>query len=192
MATVTTWAEFEDLAAQVQYVRGAAIKNPTDLSLPFPYGGTVLGLWGSVEEEFEEVTAHIPAEEYGGHLVEGIENAVQVRVSAMLRSFDRDGLAAVLPGVTLDATSGDVAIDLSATSRRGGRATDRAIRLLFVPRFVERQAAVYLPAAVGNPRATATAALEGGTAWGLPVVFQAYPDASLRTYIRRRLEVITL
>lgn len=142
---------------------GRLVLDPANKALPYPYGGTELGL---VRELYLEPTARplfIRAEEFGGSVVEVATGEIEVVCGFVMRGWDRD-LVGSLPGGT-NAGSGLVVYttELQGALRPG-------VRLLFVPDNRTSGVYYYLPSAVVMPRASAQAQASFNREFGLPLI----------------------
>jgi len=173
-------------------VRGRLIQAPTDLDDGPAYGGTQLGLVGSLEWRLVPVRGEVTAEEYHGQTVEVIEGAENVIIAGVLREYDSDAIAALFPSVTTATTSGHPLISRTYTTQRGALASDRAIKLLFAPVAEEQWPGLLIYRALPLIQEQASMAYSLDREWQLPFVFQGLPDATGRIYQSGMLEDMTL
>lgn len=171
------------LARNVLRVPGRLVKNPTDLSSAYPYGGTELGVVRDIEFTPGIGTEHLMAEEFKtsvGTIVTG-HNAV---LACVLRSWDNDMLAAVLPNVQTDAF-GEVGVlgrVGDGFNRAGYDMETQAFKLLFAPFAEEQHRFILLHNAVPLIEESQRMRLVLSEEFGLPLMFYASPDSQKRTF----------
>ena len=156
------------------------VSNPTSYDTPGAdgaYGGTVLGLMSEIAIAYEETRAELTAFEWHNLVYEIIEGSINVGVSARMRSWDPDAVGLLFPETVSSPGSSMPTVQLRTSSRRGGKGSDRAVKLLVAPPDPESQPAIVLEAAVPQLRLQAQADHDLGRAWGLPVVFRGLPRA---------------
>lgn len=163
--------------------------NPTDLSLPFPHGGTALG---SVREPFVDAAPSwfdVTAEEYGGQVVESIFCGESFLIRGFLRYDDPDALSTLNPNTKTGARSKapgirhwlDAQVAGDTTFYPGMKASDRAVKLLFSPLDTSRSKAVLLYRALPRAEVSSVPRAFGGKV-ERPFLFLAIPDSTLRVY----------
>lgn len=193
MASVTSWDEFEQLcSAELLYIRAAVVKDPTDLSIAFPYGGTVLGGTTAHEYTLEPVDGVITAHEFGGLPVNVLDNGYVARFAMMLQTFDYDALGTILPGVTQSTRTGKAIIAPTLANMRGRLGTSRVYKLLVVPRDAENEPTLYFPCALNQVGKSMRAARLIESPWGVPIMATGLPDSTGRPVIESLLEDVTL
>ena len=178
MATVE---ELRQRVREMQYIEGYLISGPTSMALPFPYGGTTLGLWGEMHLVIDPSRTKLTAvDDWGGQVYEVIEPSLGIVLGAQLREPANAALSAIFPYATTPSTTGKTRVPWTATSQRYLKGSDRAVKLLLAPVNTEVELAVILYAAAPLVEETADVAFSMEKAWGLPALFEALPDASLR------------
>jgi len=75
-------------------------KNPTDLALAYPHGGTALGMIAQIIFQPNALYVDITAEEFGGTLVDRIYAGEEPVLSCTLRGWDADIMGAAFPNST--------------------------------------------------------------------------------------------
>jgi len=176
---------------------GRLIKDPTDLSAVFPYGGTELGLVHRVRWRDGLRAREVTAEEWGGIAVEYIVTRTSCGLVAVLRGWDDDALSAVFPGVASGSGSGRAVYSQDSSveaQRAGARLSDRAHVLLFAPLATAEHPAVLIYNAVPVPSVVDTedvqlsldAEMDRAVAW------RGIPDVSKRTFDVALLEDLSL
>jgi hypothetical protein len=116
----------------VLYTPGKLCKNPTNLALPFPHGGTELGLVRQVVIARTHTEARITAEEFGSEVVENIYLGEVWTVGFRLRTYDNDAIADLFPNTTV-GTSGNRVISHPGSNRAGRLESQDAVKLCFSP-----------------------------------------------------------
>jgi hypothetical protein len=109
-------------------------KSPTDLSLPYPHGGTALGMIAQISFKPNALYTDITAEEFGGVLVDRIYCGEEPVLSCTLRGWDSDALKAILPNTTF--------------SVRGDGRISKDVRVRFEPQVVGLKYPGYLMSGV--------------------------------------------
>jgi len=173
-------------------VKCRLIKDPTDLSLAFPYGGTELGLTRRVVWRVQPIRGDITAEEYHGAVVETLQGAKNAIVTCVLSEYDPDAYSTLWEGVTTATASGHPLLVHTMTTQRGELGSDRAVSILIVPQATEEHPALYFPRAIPLIDESADIAHQLPEEWGVPCVYRAIPDATGRVFIEGVLEDITL
>jgi hypothetical protein len=74
--------------------------SPTNLALPYPHGGTALGIIAQISFKPNGLYVDLTAEEFGGTLVDRIYCGEEPVLSCTLRGWDSDALSAILPNTT--------------------------------------------------------------------------------------------
>lgn len=130
-------------------VPGRLVKDPTDLTGDFPYGGTELGLLRDVAWELVDVYQRHTAEEFGSRVMGDLWCGEAFSIAFALRSQDDDALAAIWPNTRVGAVSQHRVL-YGPGSRKPGSLTEtaKAAALLFVPDDLHNHNAVLLPRAL--------------------------------------------
>ena len=105
--------------------------GPTDLSLPFPHGGTALGIIHSLELRFITRYDEVKAFEYGGEVVVGVDCGFYGILGTLLKQCEDDALATIFP-YTAIGVSGHRVVEHPGETE-GKLASNRAITLLVSP-----------------------------------------------------------
>jgi hypothetical protein len=136
----------EDLGSLIR-APGRLIVGATSFSAPPFYGGQQLGLVKDLLLRPRRSTIEIPAEEFGGEIVEEIDLRESWTMTCALRGLDGDALNAVFASTSIGASSGLRFVDFPAASNFYARLlSTTATGWLFVPDDVDRMYAVWFPA----------------------------------------------
>lgn len=173
----------------IRTLRGWLCKNPTDLNLPFPHGGTALGLVRDGVFRPGIRTRIITAEEFGGTAVEGIYAGESCILSCLLREFDEDALTSVFPNYT---TVARYAPADDREVRPGNLTTERQHSLLFSPRDVDDNPFIILYKVLPMVEESMQLQLMISTEATMGVIFQGIPDGAGRCYEFGKKTEITL
>lgn len=166
---------------EILKMKGRLVKDPTDLSIAFPYGGVQLGLVRDIRYRPGIKTKRVRAEELG-RVVEGLVANAQGVIAAVLRGWDSDAITTIYPFSTVGGsgtplvTANPSAAD--AADRAGGLVSDRAFQLVFAPTDETNHLFVIFDFALPMLEDTAEMQFEIGTEFGLPVMFEASARAS--------------
>lgn len=169
----------------IKGLHGRLVKDPTDVSLPFPHGGTEFGLVRNGVFRFGKVYHEVPAEEDAGVITEVLSGADGGVFAAVLRSYDVDALGVVFPDTIVGATTGDRVIKgrVGAGSVFSGLALSaNAIVLGFSPDAVDSHPHIVLYNAIPMLEEAAEILLGPDDEFGIAVMFRAAPDSSRRLY----------
>lgn len=182
-------------AHNVRFSSGKVVKDPTNLSIAYPYGGTELGLVGAVLWKPGVKSRQHGAEEWGGAYVESTFIGEVAMLALTLRGFDPDALARVFPNTSTGAVTGRTGIDgkvSGGTVVPGYRMTGRAFKLLLVPDDIEEDEGIILYSAIPGVEETAAMAQSITEEWGVPVFFLGAPDATGRVYAQKHFDDLVL
>lgn len=117
-------------------VPGKLSYGPSDLATAYPHGGTALGLTKgvivSIGSHFTEEAA-ITAEEYGGEIVDAVQQRDFIVVTSVLHSWDKDALALVFPNTAEGGVSARRLVTGPGSVRAGSKLSARAQVLVFTP-----------------------------------------------------------
>jgi hypothetical protein len=172
------------LARNVRFVPGRLVKDPTNLAIAYPYGGTELGLTTAMIFKPGIQSRQHGAEEFGGAIVESTYVGEVATFCCALRGFDADALARVFPNVVTGAATGKTGVSASAGGANlpGYRMSGKAFKLLWVPDDTVENHGLLIYNAIPGVEETAELALSISEEFGIPVFFMASPDASKRLY----------
>jgi len=162
-------------------IPGKLVKDPTDLSAAYPYGGTELGLVH--QAMFKPQAKHHPitAEEWGEQTVEVISGGTSVLFGVTLRGMDNDAWSSVWPDTATGSPSGDKTIRFRVdNSRAGSLLSASSMILLFVPEAVMRHRAVIIRDAIPVVVEDASIQFSASEEIALDVIFYGRPDSSER------------
>lgn len=175
---------------------GILIKNPTSLTVPGAdgaYGGTLLGLSRDHEIAMMDTPITVPGEELGGAPTEQIEGGKWCVFGALFRGFDDDALATIYANTATGASTGKkvIRIGTGQSVKAGHRVSDRAVKLLFVPKKSSKRAVIIYRALPGirEDSKTALSIFRESTH---AVTFVGMPDATGRVAEVGRLADLTL
>lgn len=152
---------------------GELIASPTDLTIATPYGGTRLGLVRDIVVRINQVTTMVRTEEFVTEVVETIEGGRDWKLSAALRSFDRDAIQRVFPTTIVGGETQQRVVTDGGDARTGARGSARAIPLLFAPDDAARRPAVLFHRAIPMVDAAAVLTLDLDQEAMIGVLFQA-------------------
>ena len=173
-------------------VAGRLCKDPTDLLADFPHGGTALGLIASAEFTPVMTRAEIRAEEYGGEIVEVVEQAERVVFACVARGYDSDMLATLFRDTATGGGTGGIVVTNDSTRRGGELGSDSAVKLLYSPKDTEQHPALLLYRTIPLTDPTIQMQMSIGEELGIAAVFTGIRDATDRIYQWGRLEDLTL
>lgn len=182
------------LARNILKIPGKLVKDPTNLSLPYPYGGTEIGVCRDNMLTFNQKVDFPMAEEFGAPAA-AILGSETPYFGCVLRSWDDSMVSAVWHNIQT-ASSGEVGIigKVSGVSinRAGTNLVSRGFKLLFAPIADDRHPSVLLYNAIPMPNESAELQLSIGREMGIALIFHALPDSTGRTYIVDRRSNISL
>lgn len=166
------------------------VKNPTDLSTTFPYGGTALGLARELVFRFGTKTHAEYAEEWATHTRVFYCGDVGY-LAAILRDWDVDAIGNVFVTGSTGSSGGPlVAPDVNASTRAGTLLSGSSI--LVAPLAPDVYPAVLLYNALPHPEDAAELNYSRKNEAGVGAAWEACPDANGRTYAVGVLEDLTL
>lgn len=174
-------------------IPGTLVKNPTNLSAAYPYGGTILGeiraFSFAVQSKHEEITA----EEWGDQVVDIVHGGTSVKLSCVLRGFDNDALEAIFPDTEVAVPSRERRISWRVDNGRAGTLLSTlSFVLLFVPKAADRHNAVLMRDAVPVVEDALELLLSQDKEAELPVLFYGRPDANNKVAEVSRIGDMTL
>jgi len=173
-------------------VAGRLCKDPTDLSAAFPHGGTALGLVASVEFTPVMARAEIRAEEYGGEIIEIVEQAERVVFVCVARGYDSDMLSTIFRDTATGSGTGGLVVTNDSTRRGGELGSASTVKLLYSPKDTEQHPALLIYKAVPLTDPTIQLQMSIGEELGVAAVFTGIRDGSGRLYQWGRLEDLTV
>lgn len=161
---------------------GRLVANPTNLLLPYPHGGTELGIARDVLFKPNISVRELMAEEFR-HPVEVLTTGVRPIIAGVMRTWD-DAMMSNLFYATQQDSFGRVGLKHNAvTNRAGGRLTSKAISLLFSPTSVNVRKHILIYNAVPVVEETFEMKLSLAHELGIPFFFLGLPDSQGRTYV---------
>lgn len=166
-------------------IPGKLVKDPTDLTAAYPYGGTELGLVGREELRFRATHAPLTAEEWGEQVYEVIHGGTSLVFACELRGFDQDLVATVFPDTAdgskiITDTREKIIRFRATTSQAGSKLGDSSFALLFVPDDTKTKPGVLLYDAVPVIAEEAVIGLDPEREVTISVLFYARPDGTDR------------
>ena len=178
-------------------IPGRLVKDPTDLTAAFPYGGTELGFVHKEVLRFNAEHHGMTAEEWGPQVYEVIDAGSSLVLGVEVRGFDIDMISAIFPdtaaGSKIHSDTAERSIQGRPTSVRAGmKLGDRSFALLFVPDDVKSKPGVLIYDAIPVIAEDATMAFDAETEATFNAVFYSRPDASDRTWDIAYLKDMTL
>ncbi len=162
-------------------IPGTIVKDPTNLSAAYPYGGTILGLVHQIVFKPMAKSHAQTAEEWGEQVVEVFYGGTSVILAATLRGMDDDAYAAVWPDTETGSPSGEKKVTILTTAgRAGSKLSALSMKILFVPESAIRHRAVLIRDAIPIVAEDASLAFASSEEIALSVAFLARPDSSDR------------
>ena len=169
--------------------RGFLCVSPTNLALPFPHGGTAIGITRDLEFQPGVRVREIVAEEFGGVVTDYIRTGERAALTGVLRSWDEDLLETLFADVASGAT---VTGGIVSGSGVVPGALCANFSLLFSARDVERNPSLLIYRAIPMPDSAARIGLAVKAEMGMPFAFMATPDSKGRLYQIGLLEDLEL
>lgn len=178
-------------------IPGKLVKDPTDLTAAYPYGGTELGLVGKEEIRYRAKHHALTAEEWGEQVYEVISAGTSLVFGCDLRGFDQDAIATVFP----DTAAGSKVVNdtrerivrfRASTARAGTLLGSLSFALLFVPEDVKTKPGWLFYDAIPVLAEDAIQSLDPEHEAAMNVWFYARPDASDRTAENALIKDMTL
>ncbi len=170
----------------VEFIPGKLIVDPTDLTTTDPYGGTEIGLTRMHIWDPHVRTAKYTGMEHGGIVTEVSYQGEQPVFLAILREFDDDALNKIFANTVWGPTTGKRGIRYypgdSDYSQPGYLLSNKALKLLFVPKSPNQHRAILLWNAIAAPQEDFRISLKASEEVGLPIAFYAGVDSSKRCY----------
>jgi hypothetical protein len=170
------------------------VKDPTDLSAAYPYGGTELGQ--VTDEAFRYGATHrtIEAEEWGNQVVEVVHGGTSCVFACHLRGFDDDAISAMFLDTAATTPSLNRAHRLRTTQGRAGTLMSaNSMILLFVPKARIRHHAILMWNAAPVLSAETALALHMSSEVTIPVMWYGLPDATGRVAeVRKFVDMVSL
>lgn len=162
-------------------IYGKLVKDPTDLTAAYPYGGTELGLVGQIAIRPNNTSLPLTAEEWGDQVWDVLDGGTAFLLACTLRGVDGDAYSSVFLDTATGSPSGDKVIRFRADNGRAGTLRSTlAMTLLFVPDSPLRHRAVIVRDAIPVVTADSEIAMNIDEEWVLKVVFHGRPDSSNR------------
>lgn len=172
--------------SSARYEGGRLVAGPTNLALPYPYGGTEIGLVRELYVEHTRAALRETAEEFGGVTVEIAPGEPEVVIGFLLRGHDKD-MIGLLPGGSA-AAGGTLSVDAGAVT--GVKLTGQ--KLLFVPDDESNGIFHRVSSAAVLPGPSSRAQLSYGREYGEAIVAIGTPDGTGKIYQKGKKADITL
>lgn len=119
------------------HVKGRLIRNPTDLTLAFPYGGKELGTFQ--EFRLRRLPRDEPLTEIDGEAVDALYQGTDVEVTGVLRNYDPDALLEAFKNSATSGAGGNTQLFEPGSALVPGQfLTDFSAVLLWAPFDVAR------------------------------------------------------
>lgn len=175
----------------VMRVPARLCKSPTNLALPYPHGGTALGIVAQIAFKPNMLFVDVTAEEFGGTLVDRIYAGEEPILSCTLRGWDSDALGAILPNTSFairgdGRVSQDVKIRYepinSALKKPGYLMSGVSFKLLVSPIAYDFHPGIIFYNVAPASDADAEILFKDGSEFVIRVDFACLPDASGRSY----------
>lgn len=170
------------LAANVLYLPGKLVKDPTDLTAAYPHGGTELGMVRNLQWQPGIKYDKAIAEEWKTAVAAFVEEEHAV-IACVLRTWDDDVLRTVFPNTQIDSF-GQVGIysrvQGAGVNRAGFDLASRGFKLFFSPKAVDNQRALLFYNAVPLIDESTQLQLSLGREAGFALMFEAFPDSQGR------------
>lgn len=167
----------------VRRLTGRLVLNPTDFNLPYPYGGTELGLTRNGLLQFNQTVHYERAEEYGNQPIAVIQSDAEPMYVATISEWSNTGPVASLPGTVIGglARRSATTFQQNATTRAGLESPLSGV-LLVAPESPQDQA-LLLYNAMPHYQENASAAWTDAQEWGIPVVWVGGLDVQGRSWM---------
>lgn len=168
-------------ARNIIRVPGSLCHTPTNLSLPFPHGGTALGIMKMPIIRPFKTYHKITAEEFGSEVVDIIDGGESWVLGAILRTFDKDAISKLFAVTGAGSQTQETYIqhpDTSGTIRAGTLMSTKGIKLLFSPEDTERHPFALFYNAIPLIEETAEMNFEISVDWSIAVLFAAIRDSN--------------
>jgi hypothetical protein len=164
---------------------------PSDLDAADPYGGTHLGITYQLTLRVTPTYERDHAEEFR-ETVEIYEAGQEVALVGQCREWNDTVISTMHPATATGASSAKKNIRYPGTYRAGSRASDRAIKLLWVPRRHTEYPAILIPKAL--PLLARPWEVDTGITREIvtEVLFEAIRDSSGRLYTIEYIEDMSL
>ena len=175
-------------------VKARVCSGPTDLTLPFPCGGTELGLVRGIALRPQRAFDLLTEESFGTEVVEAVDLGESWRVTAGFRSLDSDLVTKVFSITSTGTKSGQKGIvypidpTLAVVYRAGRQRSLDAVKLLFYPDDIDRHPTVVLYNAMPFVTQDAELAMQLQNEMIVPVTFIGIRDGSNRVISIKKLE----
>ncbi len=177
----------------VRFLPGRWVKDPTDLSAAYPYGGTELGNHIEAMVMPNQVVFEVRAEEYGNILTDVVDGGRTWAVALQVRGWDDDMIETLFPSSIRGYISGKQGIkETLDTSQAGKLASNRAIKLLHVPDDTLNHEATLLYCAIPLVDEAAEFNRQRRNETLIGMIFWAVPDYNGNIYAHQRLSDISL
>lgn len=171
---------------------GRLVVAPTNLALPYPYGGKEVGRTKVVVLQFLGQSFKVKQEGLG-EITEVLESDKRFVFSCFLRGFDDDALKQLWEdNYTLGSVTGHSVYEEPGVSIPGKTALDRARKILFVPDDLINVPAMILYRAIPDWGESAAINWSRTEELGLPFAAECIRDASNRILKIGRLADLTL
>ena len=162
-------------------VYGKLVKDPTDLTADYPYGGTELGLVGSVLLRPRNQTQLLTAEEWGDQVWDAVDGGTSILLACTLRGVDGDAYGSLFLDTATGTPSGQKVIRFRSDNGRAGTLRSTlGMKLLFAPSSPLRHRAVLLRDALPVLVEDTEIPMTKDEEWAVKVVFYGRPDSSNR------------
>jgi len=162
-------------------IPGTIVKDPTNLSAAYPYGGTILGLVHQILFRPQAKSHPIKAEEWGEQTVDVVYGGTSVILAVTLRGMDDDAYSSVWPDTETGSPSGDKKVTILTTDSRAGTLLSTiSMKILFVPEDKMRVRGLIIRDAIPVLAEDASIRFSASEEVALDVVFHGRPDTSDR------------
>lgn len=164
-----------DLNALVR-VPSRIVLGPTDLTLPFPYGGTSLGLVRDIAVDLDQMQDELVEENVGPQPAQSLNTGQAWGLSAIVRALEQ-GLTGTFFTTETGSSSGEPGIYYNPVADKLGQAI-ATVAVLLCPLDEVQHFFTYFPAAIAKPKVAQRIAQQIAAEAGLAVAFKATPRAS--------------
>lgn len=178
--------------ANILRAPGSLIIDPVDPTLPYPYGGTLVGETRAVVLTQLGTGFRVQCEGLG-EASDILEADGRWALSCFVRGWDDDAVQLLLPdGWAAGSSTQHAVFSYPAMARPGSSALGRARQVLYAPQNIEDAPAVVLYAGVPDWTDNAALAWARTEELGLPLVFEAFRDSTGRMLQVGRLADLSL
>lgn len=158
--------------------------DPTDLSLPYPFGGTAIGTTKGHILRYQRSSFSVFAEEFGGEVTAKHDTGFSYLFLCILREWDSDAIDKIYPNTVIGDKTGERVVVHPGTATPA--IADRGVKLLGAPLDIKRGIGFIMYNALPELDEAADILLEHINDFELPLVFTGIRDGSSRVIKKGR------